>query len=62
MFTAEEARKIAKEKNTPDEVVKEAVRCKPMFFSGGGVTFTGGEATLWHDELLETLNSLTIQS
>lgn len=26
MFTAEEARKIAKEKNTPDEVVKEILR------------------------------------
>ena len=26
MLTAEEARKIAKEKNTPDEVVKEILR------------------------------------
>lgn len=42
----------------PDEIVKECIRCKPMFFSGGGVTFTGGEATIWHDELLETLKML----
>lgn len=41
-----------------EEIVKEAISCKPMFFSGGGVTFTGGEATLWHDELLATLKEL----
>ena len=29
-----------------------------MFFSNGGVTFTGGEATLWHNELLEVLKAL----
>jgi pyruvate formate lyase activating enzyme len=29
-----------------------------MFFSGGGVTFTGGEATLWHEELLTVLKEL----
>jgi pyruvate formate lyase activating enzyme len=26
-----------------DALVREAVGCKPMFFEGGGVTFTGGE-------------------
>ena len=29
-----------------------------MFFSGGGVTFTGGEATLWGDELILLLTRL----
>lgn len=31
---------------TAMELIKEAVSCKKMFFSGGGVTFTGGETTL----------------
>lgn len=29
-----------------DDVVTEILSCEPMFFDGGGVTFTGGEATL----------------
>ena len=29
-----------------DELIREAVSCKKMFFGGGGVTFTGGETTL----------------
>lgn len=41
-----------------DEVVREAVRSKAMFFSGGGVTFTGGEATMQEGELLKALKSL----
>lgn len=28
-----------------EELIREAVSCKPMFFDGGGVTLTGGEAT-----------------
>lgn len=36
---------------TVKEIVGECVSCKPMFFSGGGVTFTGGEATLQYDSL-----------
>ena len=40
------------------DIVSEAISCKPMFFGGGGVTFTGGEATLWHDELLSALKEL----
>ena len=31
---------------TTDQIIKEVLSCRPMFFSGGGVTFTGGEATL----------------
>lgn len=41
-----------------DALLAEIISCKPMFFSGGGVTFTGGEATLWHAELLPLLKAL----
>ena len=40
------------------ELVDEALSSKPMFFDGGGVTFTGGECTLQFDELLKTLKAL----
>ena len=40
------------------DIVKECVSAKPMFFSGGGVTFTGGEATLQFEELKEVLIEL----
>ena len=43
---------------TVDELVKEAVSCKPMFFSGGGVTLTGGEPTLQFDAVLEFYKAL----
>lgn len=29
-----------------DEIIAEIISCKPMFFDGGGVTFTGGEASM----------------
>ncbi len=38
-----------------DDIVKEIISCKMMFFDNGGVTFTGGEATLQHEELFEIL-------
>jgi len=41
-----------------DEIIDEAVRCKPMFFDGGGVTLTGGEATLQFDEIAVLLGKL----
>lgn len=41
-----------------DEIEDEILRSRMMFFSGGGVTFTGGEATLQHTELLELLQRL----
>lgn len=41
-----------------NDIVKECISCMPMFFSGGGVTFTGGEATLQYDELLHVLKAL----
>lgn len=43
---------------TPAEILEEAKGAEMMFFSGGGVTFTGGEATLQHTELLQTLKLL----
>ncbi len=46
-----------KECNVQD-IFEECRRSKMMFFSGGGVTFTGGEATLQHTELLELLKLL----
>ncbi len=43
---------------TVDELLDECIRSKMMFFSGGGVTFTGGEATVQHTELLKLLQML----
>lgn len=43
---------------TCDEIIKEAESARLLFFDGGGVTFTGGEATLYHDELVSTLKAL----
>ena len=40
------------------DVVNEAKSCRAMFFSGGGVTFTGGECTLDADGLIEALSAL----
>ena len=40
------------------EIITECISAKPMFFSGGGVTFTGGEATLQHNDLIEVLKAL----
>ncbi len=43
---------------SPQELIAEAVSAKPMFFDGGGVTFTGGEATLQAQELIQVLEGL----
>ncbi|MBQ3038147.1 MAG: radical SAM protein [Clostridia bacterium] len=43
---------------TVQEILDEIISCKPMFFSGGGVTFTGGEPTLQFDELKKLLTLL----
>lgn len=48
---------VGKEYST-QEILNECKSCRPMFFSGGGVTFTGGEATLQHNELIEILKAL----
>ena len=41
-----------------NEIINECISCKAMFFLGGGVTFTGGECTLHHNELYEILKAL----
>jgi len=41
-----------------EDIVRESVRSRAMFFGGGGVTFTGGEATIQHEELIEVLKHL----
>ena len=41
-----------------EEMLDEVMRSRMMFFGGGGVTFTGGEATLQHKELLPLLRML----
>ena len=43
---------------TPQEILTEAVSSRPMFFDGGGATFTGGECTLQAIELLQVLKML----
>ena len=40
------------------DLCDEIISCEPMFFDGGGVTFTGGEATLQFDPLFEVLKML----
>lgn len=45
-------------KYSVDEIVSEVLRSKSMMFDDGGVTFTGGEATIQFDELKETLIKL----
>ena len=45
---------------TVEELIDEAVRAKPMFFEGGGVTFTGGEATLQFEALKAALAGLQV--
>lgn len=47
--------------HTVDEIVTECISSRPLFFSGGGVTFTGGEATMQHTELIEVLKRLREQ-
>lgn len=47
------------------DIVDEVKRCSPMFFDGGGVTFTGGEPTLQFDALkilLVELKSLGVNT
>lgn len=43
---------------TVDELFDEVKRSRMMFFDGGGVTFTGGECTLQHAELIELIKKL----
>ena len=50
--------KLSCEDYEVDELVEEAVRSVPLFFDGGGVTLTGGEATLQFDAITLLLNKL----
>ncbi len=43
-----------------EKIVDEIKRCVPMFFDGGGVTFTGGEPTLQFDALKTILLELKV--
>ncbi|MDD4413136.1 MAG: radical SAM protein [Oscillospiraceae bacterium] len=43
---------------TVDEIVQQALLCQPMFFDGGGVTFTGGECTCQFELLKKALEKL----
>ena len=43
---------------TAEELLKEALSCRVMFFDGGGITFTGGEPTLQFGGLKEALQAL----
>lgn len=40
------------------DVIDEIKRCRPMFFDGGGVTFTGGEPTMQFDALKVLLSEV----
>ena len=46
------------EEYTVGQILEECKRSRPMFFSGGGVTFTGGEVTLQREELTDVLKKL----
>ncbi len=47
--------RLSYEEKTVDEVYEEIIRSSPMFYDGGGVTFTGGEATMQFEPLKELL-------
>jgi len=44
-----------------EDIIKEAMGAKAMFFAGGGVTFTGGEPTLQFEALTRCLAGLRAQ-
>lgn len=45
-----------------EDLIDEITCCRPMFFDGGGVTFTGGEPTLQFEALKELLVRLKLSS
>lgn len=47
--------RLSYEERPVDEVYGEIIRSSPMFYDGGGVTFTGGEATMQFEPLKELL-------
>lgn len=54
-----ESMKIITEGGTDvEDIVKQSLAAEPMFFDGGGVTFTGGEPTVQFDALKSVLTQL----
>lgn len=49
---------LSYEEMSAEEVLKEVQANALLFYDGGGVTFTGGEATVQFDELREVLKAL----
>lgn len=47
--------RLSYEERAVEDVYDEIVRSSPMFYDGGGVTFTGGEATMQFEALKELL-------
>lgn len=41
-----------------DDLIKECIESRPMFFDGGGVTLTGGEVTLQFEQIKALLKGL----
>ena len=44
-----------------EKLVEEIISCQSLFFDGGGVTFTGGEATLQFEALKDVLEALKMR-
>jgi len=53
-----QAIRLSYREKTVDELVKTAVESRSMFFDGGGVTISGGEATVQFDGLKSLLEGL----
>lgn len=47
--------RLSFEEKPIEEIYEEIISSSPMFYDGGGVTFTGGEATMQFDALKELL-------
>ena len=50
--------KLSCKTQSVDEITEYVLSCKPMFFDGGGVTFTGGEPTMQFNALKYLLEKL----
>ncbi len=41
-----------------DDIVREVIRSRPLFYDGGGITLTGGEVTMQMEAVLELLQEV----